>query len=193
MDIFPWLFAVCGLTALLAAVLPGALRRVPSSVPMVFLTAGIVVFGVFDNLFDPDPFEHGTVTMHLTEVCVIVALMGAGLALDIVPPADHAIGRWAIVLCLVGYCCGLLEEEADRSAIFPLFVAAAASAASVLGFVALGVLIDDPRASIQAVLRVLPTVVAYDVLLSPFVFYVVFRLHRRMEIGHVIHSGGRVR
>ena len=123
----------------------------------------------------------------------IVAGFGAGLALDLVPPADHAIGRWAIVLCLIGYCCGLLEDEADRSAIFPLFVAAAASAASVLGFVALGVLIDDPRASIQAVLRVLPTVVAYDVLLSPFVFSVIFRLHRRMEIGHVIHSGGRVR
>ena len=82
MDIFPWLFAVCGITALLAAILPGALHRVPVSVPMVFLTAGIVAFAAFDGLFDPNPFEHGAVTMHLTEVCVIVALMGAGLALD---------------------------------------------------------------------------------------------------------------
>jgi len=123
----------------------------------------------------------------------LVAGFCAGLALDVVPPADHAIGRWAIVLCLIGYACGLLEDEVDRSTLFPVLVAAAASAVSVVGFVALGVLIDDPRVGIEAVLRVLPTVVAYDVLLSPFVLYAVFRLHRRMEIGQVIHPGGRAR
>jgi rod shape-determining protein MreD len=30
----------------------------------------------------------------------------AGLALDIAPPADHVVGRTALVLCLVGYAAG---------------------------------------------------------------------------------------
>ena len=121
----------------------------------------------------------------------LVAGFGVGLALDVVPPADHAIGRWALVLCLVGYACGFLEDEADRSALFPIMVAAGASVASVLGFAALGVLIDDPRVGPDAVIRVLPIVVAYDVLLSPFVIYTVFRLHRRATRGQAVSPRGR--
>ena len=123
----------------------------------------------------------------------LVAGFAGGLALDVLPPADHAIGRWALVLCLICYACGFLEDEADRSALFPIMVAAAASAASILGFAALGVLIDDPRVGLDAVLRVLPTVVTYDVLLSPFVVYAVFRLHRRLEHGQILSPLGRAR
>ena len=121
----------------------------------------------------------------------LVAGFGAGLALDVLPPADHAVGRWALVLCLIGYACGFLEDEADRSALFPIIVAAGASAASVLGFAGLGVLIDDPRVGLDAVLRILPAVVAYDVLLSPFVIYTVFRVHRRMTRALVFSPRGR--
>ncbi len=141
MDIFPWLFAVCGLTALLAAVLPGALRRVPVSVPMVFLTAGIVVFAVFDKLFDPSPLDHGTVTMHLTEVCVIVALMGAGLALD------RPVGwrRWATTWRLLAIT-------------MPLSIVVVA----LLGWAALGL---APAAAVLLAAAVAPTdpVLASDV------------------------------
>ncbi len=120
----------------------------------------------------------------------LTAGFAAGLALDIVPPADHAIGRWAFVLCLVGYACGFFEDEADRSAVLPIVVAAAAAVASVLGFAALGALIDDPRVSWDVVVRVLPTVVAYDVVLSPFVIYAVFHLQRGIERGQVLSPRG---
>lgn len=76
------LFAAIGLATLAAALLPRILGRAPVSMPMVFLAAGFVGFSVLPGLPDPDPLAHGSITEHLTEVCVIVSLMGAGLALN---------------------------------------------------------------------------------------------------------------
>ncbi len=76
------LYAVVGVLTLLAALLPRLLRRVPISLPMVFLAAGALTFALVGPLPDPDPREHESFTLHLTEVCVIISLMGAGLALN---------------------------------------------------------------------------------------------------------------
>lgn len=54
----------------------------PLSMPMVFLGSGILAFTLLPDLPDPDPVQYGDFTTHLTEVCVIISLMGAGLALD---------------------------------------------------------------------------------------------------------------
>ena len=75
-------YAVAGAAALLAALLPRLLRRLPISVPMVVVGIGIAVFALVDGVPTPDPLEHGTVAVHLTEACVILSLLGAGLALD---------------------------------------------------------------------------------------------------------------
>jgi NhaP-type Na+/H+ or K+/H+ antiporter len=50
--------------------------------PMVFLGLGALIFWLLPGLPTPDPLAHPTATTHLTEVCVIISLMGAGLALD---------------------------------------------------------------------------------------------------------------
>ena len=76
------LYAAGGVAALAAALLPRLLGRVPISMPMVFLAAGLVGFSVFTELPDPDPIAHGAFAEHLTEACVIISLMGAGLKLD---------------------------------------------------------------------------------------------------------------
>ncbi len=76
------LFVAAGIATLLAAILPKLLGRVPVSVPMVFLGAGALVWLLVPGLPSPDPVEHGDAALHLTEVCVIVSLMGAGLALN---------------------------------------------------------------------------------------------------------------
>ncbi|WP_067474856.1 cation:proton antiporter [Actinomadura hibisca] len=75
-------FVVAGVGALLAAALPGLLKRLPISLPMVFLAAGLVLYLSPLPLPDPDPVAHPGTTEHLTELCVIVSLMGAGLALN---------------------------------------------------------------------------------------------------------------
>ena len=75
-------YAEAGLATLAAALLPKLLGRVPVSMPMVFLGAGMLAFVLFPALPDPDPVAGSDVALHLTEVCVLVSLMGAGLALN---------------------------------------------------------------------------------------------------------------
>jgi NhaP-type Na+/H+ or K+/H+ antiporter len=81
-DVAPLLYAGAGLATLAAALLPRLLNRVPISMPMLFLAAGALTFSVVEPLPDPDPVRHSGIVMHLTELCVIVSLMGAGLALN---------------------------------------------------------------------------------------------------------------
>ncbi|WP_127012917.1 cation:proton antiporter [Microbacterium oxydans] len=67
---------------LAAALLPRLLGKLPISIPMVFLAAGIIVFALIPDLPDPHPSDHPDITLHLTEICVLVSLMGAGLAIN---------------------------------------------------------------------------------------------------------------
>ncbi|WP_086664397.1 cation:proton antiporter [Lentzea kentuckyensis] len=82
MDPAPLLYAGAGLATLAAALLPRLLDRAPVSMPMLFLGAGALTFAVVEPLPDPDPVAHAPVLLHLTELCVIISLMGAGLALN---------------------------------------------------------------------------------------------------------------
>ncbi|PFG33190.1 cation:proton antiporter [Sanguibacter antarcticus] len=92
------LFLAVGLATLAAALLPRILGRVPVSVPMVFLAAGMVGFALLPQLPNPDPLVHDDLALHLTEVCVILSLMGAGLALN------RPVGwrRWSTTWRLLG-------------------------------------------------------------------------------------------
>ncbi|MGK5682135.1 cation:proton antiporter [Actinoplanes sp. URMC 104] len=75
-------FAVIGFGALLAGILPRLLERRPLSMPIAFLALGMLVFALPIGLPNADPLLHPKVTEHLTEIGVIVALMGAGLKID---------------------------------------------------------------------------------------------------------------
>jgi rod shape-determining protein MreD len=59
---------------------------------------------------------------------------GAGLLADLAPPADHAAGRYALVLCVIGYLAGLVKPETGRikSATGPMVVVVAAAIGSTL-------------------------------------------------------------
>jgi sodium/hydrogen antiporter len=76
------IFAVVGIGALLAGILPRVLEHRPLSMPIVFVGLGMLVFGLPTGLPDADPLAHPKLTEHLTELGVIVALMGAGLKID---------------------------------------------------------------------------------------------------------------
>ncbi|CAA9352003.1 MAG: Na+/H+ antiporter [uncultured Nocardioidaceae bacterium] len=91
-------FTVIGVGALLAALLPRLLEgRRPVSLPIVFLLLGAVL-GLAPGLPRLDPLREAGFVEHLTEVTVIVALMGAGLALDR-PPGWR---RWSSTWRLLG-------------------------------------------------------------------------------------------
>ena len=91
-------FAVVGIGALLAALLPRLLEgHRPVSLPMVFLLLGAVL-GLAPGLPRLDPLAESAFVEHLTEVTVIIALMGAGLGLDR-PPGWR---RWSSTWRLLG-------------------------------------------------------------------------------------------
>ena len=113
-----------------------------------------------------------------------------GLLLDVAPPGLAPMGRWAIVLCLVGYLAGMAADEVDRSAFVPLIVVAVAAAGSALAYAAIGGLIGDTRVTWPAVSEIVPTAVLYDVVLTPFVVTVVLALARRGSADVVTSARG---
>jgi rod shape-determining protein MreD len=163
------------------------------SAPRVALTAVLVVVAIALQVtfLSRLPLPGATPDLVLL-VVVATALSGgptvglltgfaAGLAVDLVPPADHEVGRWAFVLTLVGYLAGLAQAETRRSAFVPLAVVATAAAGSVLLYAGLGALLDDPNVTWSAVTRLLPTAVVYDVVLSAFAVPAVLALSGRLE------------
>lgn len=75
-------YGCLGIGAFLAAALPRLLSRLPVSVPMVFLAAGVLLYLTPLPLPEIDPVADRLWTQHLTELCVITSLMGAGLAIN---------------------------------------------------------------------------------------------------------------
>ncbi len=100
---------------------------------------------------------------------------GAGLALDIAPPASNLLGLSALVFCVIGYGCGRLRGPLERSAWLPLAVVALGVAAGETLYALAGMTFGDPDITWQSVRLVLPVSVAYDILLCPFVLYAVVR------------------
>ncbi|MCX6399251.1 MAG: cation:proton antiporter [Propionibacteriales bacterium] len=76
-------YLVAGGSLLLAIVLPALLDRWAVSAPMVLVAVGIVVgLTPLPDGLPLEPSSNRSVIEHVTEVVVIVALMGVGLALD---------------------------------------------------------------------------------------------------------------
>lgn len=89
-----------------------------------------------------------------------------GLLLDLLPPASHALGQWAFVLCLLGYLLGTLADDVAHSARLMVPVAAVAAALAPFAFTLLGQLLADPRADLLGAVQRLPGVALWTLLLS---------------------------
>jgi len=102
---------------------------------------------------------------------------GAGLLLDLAPPADHAAGRWALALLAVGYVVGRLAHDqqsgqsgqpGSRRPSYLLMLAAAAGGAFIgtSVFALSGLLLQEPAAGVGELLEVVLAAVVYDVLVA---------------------------
>ncbi|TDD13597.1 cation:proton antiporter [Nonomuraea diastatica] len=109
------ILALGGGAALLAAILPQVLARRPLSLPLVYLLGGVVLFALPIALPGPDPVAHRTALEHITELCVVVSLMGAGLAIN----RRAGVRAWSTTWRLLGL-------------VMPLTVAGVAVAATLL-------------------------------------------------------------
>ncbi|MFJ8475781.1 rod shape-determining protein MreD [Kitasatospora sp. NPDC094011] len=105
----------------------------------------------------------------------------AGLLADLAPPSDHAIGRYALVLCLMGYAAGLLRPDhgRQRSVSSALLVVGAAAIASTLLYAMVGALVGDTAARHVGLGGLVISALLYDLLLAPFVVPLVMLLGRR--------------
>ena len=133
----------------------------------------------------PDLVLLTVVALALVHGHVTGALVGftAGLLADLAPPADHAAGRYALVLCVVGYLCGLARPENGRlkSAAGPMAVVAAAAVGSTLLYAGVGALVGDTAARHVGLGFLLFTAVLYDLLLAPFTVPLLMAVARRAE------------
>ncbi|MFJ3585039.1 rod shape-determining protein MreD [Streptomyces sp. NPDC090127] len=108
---------------------------------------------------------------------------GAGLLADLAPPADHAAGRYALVLCVIGYLAGLARPDNGRlkSASGPMAVVVAASIGSTLLYAGVGALVGDTAARHVGLGFLLFTAAVYDLLLAPFTVPLIMALARRAD------------
>ncbi|QYX80056.1 rod shape-determining protein MreD [Streptomyces akebiae] len=116
---------------------------------------------------------------------------GAGLLSDLAPPADHAAGRYALVLCVIGYLAGLAKPETGRlkSATGPMVVVVVAALGTTLLYAGVGALVGDDAARHVGLSSLLFTAALYDLLLAPFVVPGVMALARRAENDPLAETG----
>lgn len=120
---------------------------------------------------------------------------GAGLLADLAPPADHAAGRYALVLCVIGYLAGLAKPDNGqlKSATGPMAVVVAAAIGSTLLYAGVGALVGDTAARHVGLTGLLFSAALYDLLLAPFVVPGLMALARRAENDPLAetNSGGK--
>ncbi|GHF35608.1 rod shape-determining protein MreD [Streptomyces mashuensis] len=116
---------------------------------------------------------------------------GAGLLADLAPPADHATGRYALVLCVVGYLVGLARPETGRvrSATLPMLAVVAAAVVSTLLYAGVGSLVGDTAARHVGLTGLVLTAALYDLLLAPFTVPLIMAVARR-TLGETITGDG---
>lgn len=107
----------------------------------------------------------------------------AGLLADIAPPADHAVGRYALVLCVIGYAAGLAKPESGqlRTAAGPMLVVIGAAIATTLLYAGVGGLVGDTAGAHVGLAKLVFTATLYDLLLAPFVVPLIMALARRFD------------
>lgn len=86
-----------GIASLAMAWMPALTKKLKISYAIVYVLAGVILFSVLPALPRPDPLRYPELTLHLTELVVIVSIMGTGLKID----EPFSLKTWAVPLRLV--------------------------------------------------------------------------------------------
>jgi len=82
MDHYLVIIAIIGVGILGMAWMPALTAKTRISYSIVYLLLGMLLYSIFDYLPAPNPKEYKGLTLHLTELVVIVSLMCTGLKID---------------------------------------------------------------------------------------------------------------
>lgn len=97
MDNYLVTLAVVGAAALGMAWIPAMSRRMRVSYAIIYILLGFIIYSFVGALPEPNPTKETAVTLRLTEMVVIISLMGAGLRID----EPFSFKRWAVPFKLV--------------------------------------------------------------------------------------------
>lgn len=115
----------------------------------------------------------------------MVVGFAAGVLLDLAPPADHTVGRWALALVLVGYVAGRVRQDVRRTnALAVVGTVAACSFVGASVFAVSGLLLQEGVGGVGEMLGVILVAVVCDVVLTPFVVPLVMGALHRTEPEH---------
>jgi sodium/hydrogen antiporter len=82
MNIYIIGISIVGLASLAMAWMPALTEKTGISYSVWYILAGILLYSFFDFFPNPDPIRKESYTVHLSELVVIISLMGTGLKLD---------------------------------------------------------------------------------------------------------------
>ena len=97
MDIYIITLTIVGLAALGMAWMPIISKKTGISYAIWYVLAGFLLYACFDFFPNPDPLRNENFTVHITELVVIISLMGTGLKID----ERFSFKRWAVPFRLV--------------------------------------------------------------------------------------------
>jgi sodium/hydrogen antiporter len=101
------LLVVAGLAILATALLPRTLEHRPLALPVLLLGLGFVAFALPLGLEAPDPLAEPIATERITELAVILALMGAGLRIERAPDLRAWASTWRLLAITMPFTIGL--------------------------------------------------------------------------------------
>lgn len=110
-----------------------------------------------------------------------VAGFAGGLLLDVVPPADHTAGRWALALALAGYVAGLMRRETSAGPVGVALTVVLTAVLSLGVYSATGSLLHDPAVDWNSFGVRLGIAAGYDVVVAILVVPLVVWALRRVE------------
>ena len=82
MDVYVISLVIIGLASLAMAWMPSISQRTKVSYSILYVLFGMAVYSLVPALPDANPFSNPSVAVHLTELVVIISLMGTGLKID---------------------------------------------------------------------------------------------------------------
>jgi NhaP-type Na+/H+ or K+/H+ antiporter len=99
MDSYIISITLIGIAALGMAWMPSITERTRISYSIIYVLFGIAVYGLLPQLDKPHPLRHELSALHLTELVVIISLMGTGLKID----QPFSFKSWAVPFRLITF------------------------------------------------------------------------------------------
>jgi NhaP-type Na+/H+ or K+/H+ antiporter len=99
MDIYVISMVIVGVASLAMAWMPSIAQRTKISYAIVYVLFGMLIYSLVPSLPDANPFYNPSVAVHLTELVVIISLMGTGLKID----QPFTLKAWRVPFRLVSF------------------------------------------------------------------------------------------